>query len=77
MIKENEKYRWVDAGAGLESQTATEISADLDTKLTKALVEVIVGKQPLDSIDKAVSAWKANGGDKIIAEMNASYAKLK
>jgi ABC-type glycerol-3-phosphate transport system substrate-binding protein len=77
MIKENEKYRWVDAGAGLESQTATEISADLDTKLTKALVEVIVGKQPLDSIDKAVSAWKANGGDKIIAEMNAAYAKTK
>jgi ABC-type glycerol-3-phosphate transport system substrate-binding protein len=77
MIKENEKYKWVDAGAGLESQTATEISADLDTKLTKALVEVIVGKQPLDSIDKAVSDWKSKGGDKIIAEMNAAYAKMK
>ncbi|MCQ6561436.1 extracellular solute-binding protein [Paenibacillus mendelii] len=71
-----EKYRWTDPAAGLVSETTSKLGAQIDQKLVAAIVKVIVGSEPVDSIDKAIEAWKAAGGDKIIEETNAIYAEL-
>lgn len=72
-----EKYRWVNSAAGLVSETDSKLGADLDTKLTTAIVNVIIGKKPLDSIDEAIADWRSSGGDKIIEETNAIYTELQ
>jgi hypothetical protein len=38
-----------------------------------ALIKVIMGEAPVDSIDQAVDQWKKGGGDKIIQEYNEAY----
>ncbi|MFD0714789.1 extracellular solute-binding protein [Paenibacillus sp. GCM10027626] len=71
-----EQYRWTDPAAGLISETASKLGAQIDQKLVAAVVKVIVGGEPVESIDKAIEAWRAGGGDKIIEETNAIYAEL-
>lgn len=72
-----EKYRWTDPAAGLVSETSSKSGADLNKKLTAAIVKAIVGQEPIESIDKAIEQWKSGGGDKIVQETNELYAKLK
>ncbi|OPA79186.1 hypothetical protein BVG16_08810 [Paenibacillus selenitireducens] len=71
-----EKYRWTDPAAGLVSETASKLGAQIDQKLVTAIVNVIVGREPIESIDQAIQAWRTGGGDKIIEETNAIYAEL-
>ncbi|RAV04985.1 extracellular solute-binding protein [Paenibacillus sp. YN15] len=75
--KNNAKYPWKNDSGGLEiySETHAKLWKDLDTKFKETQLKIVVGQEPLDSIDKAIAAWKANGGDKIIQEMNDAYAK--
>jgi putative aldouronate transport system substrate-binding protein len=74
----NEKYKGpVDAGAGytLLSPTYAKSSTELNSKYVEAMLKIVVGQQPVDTIDQAIKDWKANGGDKIIEEVNQAYAK--
>ncbi|QYR19621.1 ABC transporter substrate-binding protein [Paenibacillus sp. sptzw28] len=75
----NAKYPWKNDSAGLEiySETYQKLWKDLETKFKEAQLKIVVGQEPVDSIDKAIADWKAGGGDKIIQEMNDAYAKYK
>ncbi|MDF2646087.1 MAG: hypothetical protein K0Q73_1892 [Paenibacillus sp.] len=75
--KNNAKYPWKNESGGLEiySETSKKQGKDLDTKFKEAQLKIVVGQEPIDSIDKAIAAWKAGGGDKIIQEMNDAYAQ--
>jgi putative aldouronate transport system substrate-binding protein len=75
--KANEKFSWPNPGLGLDSEMLTKQGTNLYQKWTETLVKVIYGKEPLESIDKAVADWKSGGGDKIVEEINAEYKKTK
>jgi hypothetical protein len=49
----------------------------LDQKLMGEMVAIIMGQKPLEAIDAAVEAWKKDGGNKIIEEMNEQYKLSK
>jgi putative aldouronate transport system substrate-binding protein len=76
-INNNEKYTWVNKGAGLVSPTLAEKGKEINGKWLDALVQVIYGKEPIEYVDKAVASWKASGGDTIIQEINAAYQATK
>ncbi|MEK3725687.1 extracellular solute-binding protein [Paenibacillus sp. FSL H8-0034] len=73
----NKKYAVIDKGAGLFSETSTKSGATLDQKLMSEMVAIIMGEKPVDAIEAAVDAWKKNGGDNIISEMNEQYKLTK
>lgn len=76
--KNNAKYPWkIDSGSlEIYSETYTKQWKDLDAKFKETQLKIVIGELPLDSIDKAVAAWKTAGGDKIIQEINDAYSKL-
>ncbi len=76
-LENNSEHAWFDAAGGLTSSTNKKIGADINTEFTSTLIEVIVGRKPMDAIDTAIATWKKNGGDDIIKEMNDEYQKLK
>ncbi|WP_051250444.1 extracellular solute-binding protein [Paenibacillus harenae] len=75
----NAKYPWRNESGGLTiySETYTKSWNNLKTAFTEAQLKIIIGKEPVDSIDQAIEAWRAGGGDKIIQEVNDAYAKSK
>ncbi|WP_230986449.1 extracellular solute-binding protein [Cohnella fermenti] len=75
-FENTEPYRWTNPAAGLISETYSKSGIQLDQKFTAAIVKVITGSEPVESIDAASKAWLAGGGDKIIEETNALYAEL-
>lgn len=77
IIEANEKYRWKNPAEGLLSETMTKKGAGLQQKWMETMTKVIVGQSPLTAIDDAVAAWKRDGGDEIIKEMNAQYQLVK
>jgi putative aldouronate transport system substrate-binding protein len=63
-----------DASVGIASLTAIEIGKAIDDRWMETMINVIIGKEPIEAIDEAVDEWKASGGDQIIEEMNAAYS---
>lgn len=77
---ENAKYAWkADPSVGFTNLSPTYLkrSADLDAKFKEAMLKIIMGQEPVESIDKAVAEWKAGGGDQIVREVNEAYAANK
>ncbi|MFS0726649.1 extracellular solute-binding protein [Paenibacillus sp. 1P07SE] len=73
----NAAYEWQNEGLGLISETNNRAGAEINTVFMQTMIEIIVGRQPLDAVEQAVATWKSNGGDQIIQEMNEAYAELK
>lgn len=73
----NAKYLTKNEGFGLTSDTAIKVGPTIDKKWMDTMVKVIVGQEPMESIDKTIADWKSGGGDTIIKEMNEAYQKLK
>jgi putative aldouronate transport system substrate-binding protein len=73
----NEKYRWKNPAEGFFSETVTKKGVGLQQKWMETMTKAIVGQVPLTAIDDAVAAWKRDGGDEIIKEINAQYQLLK
>jgi putative aldouronate transport system substrate-binding protein len=71
------KYPWMNDAGGLEfySDTYKEKYADLNTKFEEAVLQIIVGKQPIDYIEQASKDWMANGGEQIMKEINEAASK--
>ena len=42
-----------------------------------AYIDIIAGKKPISAFDDFVKNWKAQGGDKIIGEINDALAAKK
>ncbi|MEC0270096.1 ABC transporter substrate-binding protein [Paenibacillus anseongense] len=74
-FKNSEPFKWTNVAAGLESPTDVKSGATIDQKFMTALIKVIMGEQPIDSLDQAVEQWKKDGGDKITQEYNEAYQK--
>ncbi|MFH5182517.1 extracellular solute-binding protein [Paenibacillus sp. TAB 01] len=77
LFEENKKYLVKDKGAGLFSETFTKVGANIDQKLMGEMVAIIMGQKPVDAIEAAVEAWKKDGGNKVIEEMNEQYKLSK
>ena len=73
----NAKYAWPNAADGMVSETFNKVGADINTKFTQTVEQIIIGSKPIDAIDDAIATWKKNGGDTIIEEMNTAYQKAK
>ncbi|MFC5451599.1 extracellular solute-binding protein [Paenibacillus aestuarii] len=76
-FKNNAPYKKPNEAAGLESATDTKLGPNIDVKFMGSMVKVIMGEQPIDSIDQAVEQWKKDGGDKITQEYNDAYQALQ
>jgi putative aldouronate transport system substrate-binding protein len=76
-FKNSEPFKWPNLAAGLESPTDTKTGATIDQKFMTTLLKVIMGEQPLDTIDQAVEQWKKDGGDQITKEYNEAYQLTK
>lgn len=72
MFESNEKHKWSNPAAGLESDTLNKRGASLNGKFMEAVTKIIMGQQPVDTIEKASADWLAGGGEQIIEEVNAS-----
>lgn len=74
-IENARKYPYKNASDGYlsASDTFTKQGKVLDDKFLQAVLEIIAGRKPVESINDAVAEWKKNGGDKIVAEVNAAY----
>lgn len=62
------------ATTGLYSETNGTKGAQLAMALSDARTEIFNQRQPVDSYDKAVAAWKSGGGDTIKTEYEKAYA---
>ncbi|CAK4836540.1 unnamed protein product [Aphanomyces euteiches] len=49
--------------------------ANLDKLENEAFLKIILGNQPIDSFDKFVDQWKAQGGNEITKEVNDALSK--
>ncbi len=63
--------------AGGSTPTMTEKGAYLDKLREETFAQIIMGAQPIDSFDKYVEDWYANGGTEITQEVNDWYASTK
>jgi putative aldouronate transport system substrate-binding protein len=73
MFAMNEKHKWSNPAAGLESETLTRKGAKLNANFAQAVARIIMGDAPIDSIETASAEWMANGGKQIMEEINRAY----
>ncbi len=73
MFALNEKNKWPNPAAGVESDTMTKTGSNLNTKFMGTVTKIIMGREPIAAIENASADWLANGGNKIIEEINNSY----
>jgi putative aldouronate transport system substrate-binding protein len=73
MFAMNEKFKWPNPAAGLESETFNRSGGNLNVKFMETVSKIIMGREPVSAIEKASQDWLANGGSKIIEEINKSY----
>jgi putative aldouronate transport system substrate-binding protein len=76
MYNDNQPYLVKDASTGLFSQTYADKGADLDQEIQDANVKFITGNIDENAWKAAVEKWKKDGGDKVMAEFTAAYAKI-
>jgi putative aldouronate transport system substrate-binding protein len=74
---QNEKFIIKNAAVDLESSTADRIGERINKKWMDTMVNVIIGKEPMESVEAAVIEWRISGGDEIVKEMNESFQKVK
>jgi putative aldouronate transport system substrate-binding protein len=67
----------VNENVATPTDTAVSKKALLDTMEKEVFSQIIMGGKPLDSFDKFVLDWKANGGEQWTKEVNAWYTSTK
>ncbi|THF83544.1 extracellular solute-binding protein [Cohnella fermenti] len=73
LIEDNEKFIVRDPTVGLESPYYDQYGVELSKIVTDATYNYILGRLDEDGFRKEIAKWRANGGDKIIAEYEAAY----
>ncbi|SES05364.1 carbohydrate ABC transporter substrate-binding protein, CUT1 family (TC 3.A.1.1.-) [Gracilibacillus ureilyticus] len=73
LVKENENHLIVDPTITLDSETATMEGNRLQSIITDATYQYILGQIDEAGFDAAIEKWKSEGGNDIIEEYNASY----
>jgi putative aldouronate transport system substrate-binding protein len=77
IFEENEKYIIANPAENLVSQTFTEQGTELETIMKDARTKFIMGELDEQGWKKQVDTWLSRGGQKIIDEYSAAYAKSK
>ncbi|WP_171650961.1 extracellular solute-binding protein [Paenibacillus foliorum] len=77
MWKENESIAVMNPAIPVISKTQVEKGKELDKVISDAQVKFILGNIDENGWKQAIEQWKKNGGDKVIEETSAEYAKLK
>lgn len=62
---------------GIEAESVDEYGVELNEMISDTIVKIVMGTQPIDYLEKQQAAWRAKGGDKVVAEMNKLYAEKK
>ncbi len=76
-IKNNEQYAVSDPTAGIlgDSEEYTKNGVALDKIIEDARIQFIVGQIDEEQLKAQWDLWSKSGGDKVIEEVNAVYAK--
>ncbi|MEK3916723.1 extracellular solute-binding protein [Paenibacillus sp. FSL H7-0331] len=77
MLLDNEKVAIVNPFAPLDSATFMEKGAKLAKMIDDAKIKYIMGVIDEAGWKAVIEQWRKDGGDKMIAEYKAEYAKLK
>jgi putative aldouronate transport system substrate-binding protein len=75
LVAANEKVAIYDPSRALISNTATEKGPELEKTIKDAQVKFVMGQIDEAAFQKAVEDWRKNGGDAIVEELSAEYAK--
>ena len=77
--KENLNYLVSNPGKALlrTSETYNSIGAQLDQLISDGRIQYIVGELDEAGWQNLLQDWRKQGGDAVIAEVNAVYAKTK
>ncbi|MCL6633153.1 MAG: extracellular solute-binding protein [Alicyclobacillus herbarius] len=73
--KSNLKYLVANPAAGYFSPTYAQQGTQLDNILSDAMTKYIVGQTNEAGLKAALALWKKSGGDQVVKEINAAYAK--
>lgn len=68
---------WSPQEIGLFSKANAEKGAELGKYTTDELIKIIVGKEPVDYLDKIFAEWKNRGGEQVLKEMNEAWKARK
>lgn len=72
LFKDNEQYLMEDPTVTLDSATYDMKGEELDTIITDATFNYIIGEIDDKGFDAEIEKWKSTGGDDVIKEYNAS-----
>jgi putative aldouronate transport system substrate-binding protein len=68
---------WLQQETGLYSKAFADKGEDLKKFMTDGMIKIVMGAQPVDSVDKLFEDWKARGGDQVLKEMNDAWKARK
>lgn len=71
------KYLLTDPTASLNSKTEAQDGTQLTNLLNTAMMKFIAGQTDVSGIQAANQQWLKDGGQKVISELEAAYAKYK
>lgn len=77
MIDDNAKMAVNDPTTSLFSQTQAEKGAELQTIITDATYQFILGKLDERGFAAEIERWRKSGGNQMIDELNIEYAEMK
>lgn len=77
VIEENTRIIVTNPAEGLESPAYTQKGLMLDDMISEARIQYITGKIGDQEFDRLLEAWRTNGGDKVIQEINDAYRLRK
>ncbi len=62
---------------GIDTVSEEKYGMDLNAIVNDTIVKIVMGKEPIEYLEKQQKVWKAKGGDEVIAEVNKLYAAKK
>jgi len=75
ITQENTKYAVPNPALTLSSPTYSERGGELDQLMTDAMIKFVMGNIDEAGYQAEIQKWRSMGGDKIIQEYEAEYAK--
>ena len=73
-LTKNEQFQWESPVFRGTTKTMKKSSASLGKMEEEVFVGIVTGSIPLDGFDDFVADWKAQGGEKIMAEIEEALA---
>ncbi|QKS45557.1 extracellular solute-binding protein [Paenibacillus cellulosilyticus] len=77
LVADNEKFLVKDPSVSLHSKTNDEHGQELNTIITEATYNYMLGQIDLDGFRSEVEKWKRSGGTKVIDELREQYEGMQ